>query len=169
MPDNASCRARSYLARPPEQLVVKGYRHWLAGCVTGSVEHWNAAWNLYVTRLGHRDGRMAFAGLNNFVAVLGRCAVCPLRFFPTEANCVCRDECLVLGLVAGIQTGDDDVQRSCTAALTCRRNRDEVMAEAGEFALTLRCLGQLLLPIPADAIADILSRPARQAANPTYH
>lgn len=168
-----SCEARQYLARPPEELVVWGYRHWLAGCVTGSLDCWNAAWSLYVARLGSRNGRMAIAGLSNFVGSLGRCANCPLRFFPSGTDCVCRDECLVLGLLAGIQCGDDDAQQCALAALACPLRRDELMAEAGEFALMLRSFGQTLLPIPAAAIADIIVRasdsPADAADNPTYH
>lgn len=171
-----TCQAQQYLTRPPEQLVVRGYRHWLSGYATGSVGHWNAAWSLYAEHLGSRNGRLAISGLSNFIGTLGRCSTCPLRFFPSETDCVCRDECLVLGLIAGIQCSDDEAQQCALAGLACPLRREEVMAEAGEFALILKSFGQTLLPIPAHAIADIIVKssvlpPETPEANdnPTYH
>ncbi|GIL00173.1 MAG: hypothetical protein BroJett030_00720 [Alphaproteobacteria bacterium] len=166
-----SRRVRSYLSRPPERLVVGGYRHWLTGCATGTLTHWLAARDLYTSLLAADGADMALAALGNFVATLGRCATCPLRFLPSGTDCVCRDEGLVLGLVAGIQCGDEEALHCAAAALACRRRRDEMLVEAGAYALMLKSLGQLLMPIPADAIAGIApgSPAVAPGGRPTYH
>jgi len=158
-----NCQGHSYLARQPERLVVQGYRHMLAGCVSRDGEHWRLVRELYFGRLGEDDGRLALAALGEFVAALGRCATCPLRFFPAATDCICRDECLVLGLVSGIQNGDEDGPRQAAKVLSCRRRQGDLLNQAGGFAMTLKLFGQTLLPVPGHVVADIATRAARVA------
>jgi len=59
-----------YFTRPPEHLVLEGYRHWSAGYETGSIEPWEMAWNIYQTTLGESDGRALLAELSGYMRVL---------------------------------------------------------------------------------------------------
>ncbi len=154
-----------YFARPPEKLVLEGYRHWTAGYETGSVVPWEMAWNLYAGILGEAEGRRALAELSHFIRTLGRCANCPLRAFPFGAHQVCRDECLTLGLIAANQHRDADTVDLCLGALACPLGVTEIADAASGFAEALSGLRQRLLPIPHSAIEDILTRPTRK----TFH
>jgi hypothetical protein len=154
--DSRTKGVEGYFERLPERLVLEGYRHWLAGFETGSVTPWEMAWTLYANTLGPADGRRALSELEFFVRTLRHCPACPLRAFPFGARYVCSAECLVLGLVAGIQHGDEPATKACLDALGCPAHCSEIAAAAGSFALTLKTLDRRLLPIPMTAIQDIL-------------
>ena len=106
-----------YFERPPERLVLEGYRRWLAGYDSGSVTPWEMTQALYEELLGAAEGRHVLAELSHFVRTLRQCAACPLRSFPFGAHHVCRDECVALGLIAALQ--HDDHGRGAESA--CRR------------------------------------------------
>lgn len=158
-----SCRDGDigYFDRAPEKLVLEGYRRWVAGFQTGSVAPWEYAWALYCETLGAEEGRRAMAELGHFVRTLTTCAACPLRSFPFGSQHVCRDECLMLGLIAGMQHEDRDAIGLCVGALSCPARRSVVSSAAEGFASTLREMEQVLLPIPKFAIQDVLSRSSR--------
>ncbi|WP_421855389.1 hypothetical protein [Oricola sp.] len=150
----------AYFAQPAERLVLEGYRHWAAGKATGDVRAQEAAVDLYLDILGHRGSKTAIYALSAFIGALGRCAACPLRTFEAGSPHICRDEVMVMGLVAGIQNHDDQAVETCLSALTCRSRCEEVALAAGSFALVLRGLGKVLQPIPAPVISEILHRSA---------
>lgn len=108
-----------YFDRPPEKLVLDGYRHWTRGTVLRSTEPWTEAQLLYRGLLGDEDGERAIIALARFVRALGQCASCPLRAFRSGSRFVCSDETLVMGLIAGIQNGDEPVVHFCLDRL-CR-------------------------------------------------
>lgn len=146
-----------YFSRPPEHLVLEGYRHWSAGYDTGSIQPWEMAWDIYENTLGTLDGRAALAELSGYIRVLRRCASCPLRAFPFHSHHFCIEECLTLGLIAGLQH-DDETAELCLRHITCSLRCDEVRDAAASFAETLREFDQVLLPIPGHVIADVTSR-----------
>lgn len=148
----------AYFDRPPERLVLEGYRHWTRGTVLRSTEPWTQAQLLYRALLGNKDGETAIVALAHFVTTLGRCAICPLRVFNAGSCNICRDETLVMGLIAGIQNGDDPAIDLCLRKLCRRPLCDNAAMAAGTFALTLKFLGQTMLPIPAHVVARILDR-----------
>lgn len=154
-----------YFARPPELLVLEGYRRWLAGFESGSVAPWEMTFALYTQMLGAAEGRRALSDLSHFIRTLRQCAACPLRSFPFGAHHVCRDECLTLGLIAALQHGDSGAASACLGAMSCAARRAEIAEAASNFADTLRDLEQVLLPIPQDAIEDVLSRATRSTVH----
>jgi hypothetical protein len=156
---------RPYFNRPAEKLVIEGYRHWHAVEAFGRAEHWQAAVRLYCGLLGRQPGARALADLAQFVETLERCAACPLRALPFGDGHLNREEALVIGLVAGIQHGDEAATRACLDGLTCASRCDEVEAAAGRFAVTLKASRHLLVPVPRATIEDILYR----AMRPTRH
>lgn len=164
-----TCPAADYLNRKPEQLVVRGYRDWLQGCAGDDRWAWNTVGNLYAAELGEAEGRIALEGLAQFVMALGRCATCPLRFFPSETFHLCRDECLVLSLVAALQHGDEDAQRMSAEGLVCRSRCPELVAAAGDYAMRLKMFDCTLLPIPPLVVADFLDRRPASEADSNRH
>jgi hypothetical protein len=157
----SGCEPGCYFARAPEKLVLEGYRRWMAGYDTGSVTPWELTHSLYTELLGPGHGRRALGELSHFVRTLRRCATCPLRSFPFGAHHICRDECLTLGLIAGLQHGDADAARACLHAMTCPARHAETSEAAQIFADTLAELEHTLLPIPQKVIEDVLTRAAR--------
>ena len=146
----------AYLSRPAEMLVLKGYRHWTMGIVTQEVSYWNDAWNLFATILGSKKASHAMDAMINFVKTLGLCASCPLKTYTPDCAGLCRDECLVLGLISGIQYSDQEAVELCLRALTCQSRCDEVSLAAGMFALALKSSGLMLCPIPATVLNEVI-------------
>lgn len=159
-----------YFERTPEKLVLEGYRRWMAGFDTGSVAPWETTWQLYSGLLGAADGRRVVGELSYFVRTLRQCAACPLRSFPFGAHHICRDECLTLGLIAGMQHDNRPAAELCLSAMSCPARCDEVGGAALSFAQALAGLDQHLLPIPHTAIEDILNRgPQSNFGRATLH
>ena len=161
-----TCPSQDYLARPCEYLVLEGYRHWSSGIITGNHLHWQNAWNLYAVKLGTEEGRLALNALTKFAKTLGLCATCPLKTSPIGCNHLCRDEVLILGLLSGLQHGEDTTVTLCLDGLTCPSRCEEVLIAAEALATTFRSLGKLLLPVPARTIKAILTE---NLSSPTLH
>lgn len=152
-----------YFQRSPEKLVLEGYRQLMAGFETGSIAPWELTWALYEEILGSRQGAQAMGELSIFVRSLRKCASCPLRAFPFGAQVVSREECLTLGLVAGLQHGDGETAALCASAVSCPLRSGELAAAARPLAETLSRCELTLLPIPRRAIEDIMNRATRAA------
>ncbi|MEP0519295.1 MAG: hypothetical protein ABJO09_08915 [Hyphomicrobiales bacterium] len=167
MGDHSGCnceQAERYFNRPPERLVLDGYRHWTFGFMAGDMDSWQAAWGLYSKMLGTRNGRAALDALSNFVKTLGTCAACPLRMFKQGSPHICRDETLVLGLISAIQHGDEVTTEFCLKHLSCATRCEEVSVAAANFALTLKALDNLLVPIPLQVISNAITLSAQGRA-----
>lgn len=147
----------SYFDRVPEKLVLEGYRRWTAGFDTGSIVPWEMTWGLYSDLLGFNEAKRAVSELSNFIRVLRHCGSCPLRAFPFDSHHVCREECLTLGLISGMQNYDALIIDTCLEALACKSRCDIVADAARSFANVLAESGQTLLPIPAHAIDSALN------------
>lgn len=163
MPDSSIGAAghTAYFERPPEKMVLQGFRFWTRGTVLRSMEPWTQAQLLYRALLGNEDGERAIIALARFVSTLGQCAPCPLKVFNSGSRFICRDETLVLGLISGIQNGDEPAVHFCLDKL-CRHDlRDRTAMSAGAFALTLKALDYTMLPIPADVVERIVARSQR--------
>lgn len=154
-----------YFERAPEKLVLEGYRRWIAGFDTGSVAPWELTFTLYTDLLGPSDGRRVLSELSHFVRTLRQCALCPLHSFPFGAHHICRDECMALGLIAGIQHEDEEAAQLCLGAITCKARQELVGEAASCFANSLSELDHQLLPIPPVVIQNILSRAKRNTVH----
>ena len=158
--EHGICPAAAYLRQQPENLVVNGYRNWIAGLAHSDQRYWDAAWATHAKALGAIDGQIAVDAMASLVRQLGACATCPLRFYKPGAGHLCRDECLVLGMVAGAQHGDEDILVQSAKLLTCSDACFEVVEQASAYAAILLSHSQRLTPIPLSAIVDIDMRAA---------
>ena len=149
--------SQKLLERPAEKLVLEGYRHWANGYALRSIEPWEGAKKLFLSTLGVENGRRALSSLSNFISILGTCASCPLKTFPYGTHHLCNDEVLILGLISGIQYDDPTTIFLCLKHLSCETQCDKVAEAAGEFALELKTMNKLLLPIPIEIIRGIIS------------
>ena len=153
--DCGDCPAAAYLRQPPENLVVNGYRNWIAGLAHADQRYWDAAWAAHARALGAIDGQIALDAMASLIRQLGACATCPLRFYKPGAGHLCRDECLVLGMVSGAQHGDEDLLVQSAKLLACSDACIEVIERASAYAGILLGHSHRLAPISLSAIADI--------------
>ena len=167
--DADACPAVRYLRREPENLVVNGYRSWILGLIEKDAAHWEQAWNAHARSLGSDAARIALDGLQELIRTLGACATCPLRFHKPDTGHLCRDECLILGLIAGLQHGDEDAAWQSATGLSCAAKCGQVMAASGTYAFSLKHADRVLLPVPAAAIRDIELQSAQRSASTTLH
>ena len=149
------CPAAAYLRRQPENLVVNGYRNWIAGLAHADSRYWDAALSAHAKALGPTNGQVALDAMASLVRRLGACATCPLRFYKPDAGHLCRDECLVLGMVSGAQHGDENLLVQSAKLLTCSDACVGVIDSASTYAAILLGQSQRLAPIPLSAISDI--------------
>jgi hypothetical protein len=169
--DGEDCPAAAYLRQQPENLVVNGYRNWIAGLAHSDSRYWDAARAAHVRSLGAIDGQIALDAMASLIRQLGACATCPWRFYKPGAGHLCRDECLVLGMVSGAQHGDEDLLVQSARLLTCSDACIEVIDRASAYAAVLLGHSQRLAPIPLSAIAeiDIRSTLAGSGASGSLH
>ena len=149
------CPAAAYLRQQPENLVINGYRNCIAGVAHGDHAYWDVARSAHNGALGPVDGQYALEVMASLIQQLGACATCPLRFYKPGSAHLCRDECLVLGMVAGAQHGDEELLVNSARLLTCSDACVEVVERASAYAAILLGHSHRLTPIPLSAIADI--------------
>ena len=146
-----------YFERQPEKLVLEGYRHWTSGFETGSVIPWEMAWTIYTQELGLKNAKRAITELSHFIRTLHFNAACQLKAFPYGSMHICREECLLMGLISALQNGDDTTRDACLDALATGSRVEQVKQAAQDYAQTMAELDQVLLPIPHYAVAGIIS------------
>ena len=157
-----------YLEREAEALVVGGYRGWLEFAVDPDVRKLEAVWNAFNRSLDRHCARLAMSGLETLIRRLGTCATCPLRFHCQGSSHLCRDECLVLGLVSGLQNGDEETAFLSAGALTSQARALERLRAGSEFAMAMKSGGKHLLPISGQTIRMIAAS-APHSGNKTLH
>tara|TARA_R110002020_G_scaffold5841_8_gene24028 strand:+ start:15330 stop:15863 length:534 start_codon:yes stop_codon:yes gene_type:complete len=161
------CPAAAYLRQQPENLVINGYRNCVAGLAHRDLRYWDAARSAHALALGRIDGQYALDAMASLIGRLGVCATCPLRFCKPGTSHLCRDECLVLGMVAGAQHGDEAAMVHSARLLACSDTCVEVVDRASAYAAVLLGHGHKLTPIPLGAIADIDFRSSTLGASQT--
>ncbi len=158
MRNHNSPRTGCYFTLPAERLVLDGCRYWQAAQALERESGFEAARALFLSILPQRQAAAGLQALDLFVSQLAFCNGCPLKAFPAGAHHVTRDEVLLLGLISGIQNGDEYAVRTCLDHITCAARCEEVAFAAANFAITLRSFGQKLQPVPLVAIEDVLVR-----------
>lgn len=146
-PVSGAC-ARGFLNQPEsaEQLVGLGFRHWLKGCQTADVTHWERAWTLYSSRLGCNRAKVVMGELSSWVRLLSCRARRDLEVAPHDCVRFCRDECLAVSMIAASQHKTCPAMRACAFAMIEDSMIEEVVDQTDQFALTLRASDQLLSP-----------------------
>lgn len=130
----------------PERLVGLGFRYWMLGRKTGSIEHWERAWALYTGVFGLCGARAAVGTLSGWVGTLCKSSQREIDVFPEGCAGFCRDECLAVSMIAACQHNTCPALRACAFALMESSLLDRVSEEAQAFANTLDSLETRLSP-----------------------
>ena len=140
-----------------EFLVLEGYRHWGSGVIQKDCKYWKLASKLFVERLGEKPGTLALKALTEFATIPGHSAREPLKTCEMGCPRICRDEILILGILAGLQHGDETAITLCLDGLIHQGDHDQVLTAADALACVLRSVDNVLFPIPAASIKAILT------------
>lgn len=136
----------------------------MAGYDTGDIACWETVWNEHASALGAKAAKPVVAELSAMVRLL-RCEGCPMaRFYPPPCRFLCRDECLVLGLVSACQekawaAADAAARKLCggnsaTALIDGGRSYADALSEAD---LRLAAYGSAMLAAAEEAAAARLN------------
>lgn len=156
-------RSRCLLENLPERLVLEGYRHWIAGYETGSIDPWELGWTLFARELGPRNGRDVFSAVSSWARECYSHARRPPQIYPFNCRRVCRHECLAMASIAAFQHDDERVAEFCLDALVLRDGIPNTRRAASDLADTLTAHGHGMMPVPFPIIADIaLEAPSDQ-------
>ena len=132
---------------PAENLFFSQYRHWMAGHSSKEVGYWDCAWKVLLGSMTGEDAKVIFAEFNYFTRVLCSEIKRPVRFRPDVCRCLCRDEYLVLKLVAASQSGDRISETSAVAELLGADASLPLLAASRSLAHALSRRGYVLTPI----------------------
>lgn len=147
-----------FLTRPPEKLVIVGFRNLMAACELGDVACWEAVWQHYIAELGPRGARQMLGELQYWARAVRRHAGRPLTFYPPCCRFLCHDECMALSLVAAAQAGDEPTGGLAARHLTGRTD-PAVLAELWEatlpFAEALGNAGKDMYPVTLEVVESI--------------
>ncbi|NJM31351.1 MAG: hypothetical protein HC855_15840 [Rhizobiales bacterium] len=156
------CNEGCYLDRAPERLVLQGYRQWMGGYDTACVACWERASDLYVNELGARAAGPIVLALGQWVRMLRHLARRHLNAFPGATHRLCRDECLVMALIAACQHSDEGSYSRVIKEIVHDQSDRRLLSTAKLFADALNECGLRMLPIPLNVIEDILTQPERE-------
>ena len=148
-----------FLARPPERLVIMGFRNLMAACELGDIACWEAVWQHYIAELGPRGARQMLGELQYWARAVRRHAGRPLTFYPHCCRFLCHDECMALSLVAAAQAGDEatgGARRAPSHGPADPAALAEVWEATLPFAQALGRAGQDMYPVTADVVESIV-------------
>jgi len=145
----------------PERLTALGFRCWLAGHQTGTIDYWEQAWNSYATALGPVAARTAIRDLSCWVRSVNDNARRDIQICHGVCDRFGHDECLAVSVIAAAQHDCPGV-KACAFALLGAQPLDDVILSASRFAAVLRD-NQLLLK-PGPIVEPLASAPATAGA-----
>ncbi len=151
-------RQNDLMDRTAERLVVRGFRSWLAGYLTGDIQCWETAWIEFSSTLGPKHARASLTELQFWVKTLRDVTTRDLKCFPFCCPYVCRDECMALSLVSAYQRQDYKTARAAAHYLSGLNRSPELTAlteAGGSFAAALSDIGQILVPVDLDLVERI--------------
>lgn len=130
--------------RIPERLVGFGFRCWHAGFVSGDISTWEEAWNVYRNAVGDDAAKPLVLRLSQFVRAVRATANREIGIYPMKCRGFCRDECLVISIIAASQHDERNALCTCAAALAGSYDIGDTIARAQDFAFELKAANQVL-------------------------
>jgi hypothetical protein len=130
----------------PERLVGVAFRHSLAAERTGESHFKELLWQEIANQIGSDRASPIASDVTCFARAIDKSACRPLEILPPGCPGFCRDECLVISMVAASQHGSCPALRSCAYALLHSVMLDEPIRTAEVLGHHLRCVGHILSP-----------------------
>ncbi len=129
---------------PPEQLIVRSFRRWLAGWARQEPREWSLVWNEFSREFGAKDGRAALSSLVRVINGLHLNACRTLEYHQPCCPCVGADEACLVKIVAACQHEDWRLAYAAGASLVGTTASPELVACATSLAQSMRRHGMTL-------------------------
>jgi len=152
-----------YLDRRAERLVVEGFRRFMSEGGTGSIAGWERVADFFAQELGTSEASRLLPKFFRWLHTLNDFMERPATSSPFECPMLCRDECMVVAMIAASQWKDRDSLTAATNQMVAPEGFGAATEAAEAFAEALIGTGHHLMPVPAAVLRDIAERPARQA------
>ncbi len=136
------------------QMVGRSFRCGMLAQRENPAISWSYAWQEIagVTGAGHAD--RIFVALGAFVNSVESAAARRIEVLPKGCPGLCRDECLVVSIIAASQLGACPALKACVFALIDSGNVEPCIQSAGLFSAALSDAGQTL---PPDVVCNALA------------
>lgn len=137
---------KAQAGRMPERLVGIGFRCWFAGLNSGDITAWEDAWNAFADTLGVQSAKGLLIDLSHFVRAIKTTADREIEIYPTGCLGFCRDECLVISMIAACQHGARPALQASATALIGSSDIGDALSGAHVFATGMKAANQVLNP-----------------------
>ena len=141
-----------------EHVLLDSFRTLSAARISGNDQYVFVARDLLAEFAGAEVGVKLYHHVVNYMKSLEACTSNPLRVYAKSCAYICRDEALLLSLIAGLQNNNKTTSVLCIDSLCCQLCKNRVREEAETLADYLISINKPLIPVPANVIRDILTR-----------
>ncbi|MEM7069762.1 MAG: hypothetical protein AAF478_12855 [Pseudomonadota bacterium] len=141
-----------------EQVMLDAMRLWARAAMSGEQHYLMELKSHLATFAGANRAEVLMSRLSDYLRSLDSCRPTPLRMYPKGAREICRDEALILSLVAGVQNGNESTIAICLDCLTCPSCSPRILQAAEILATYLSLSQKKLLPVDVSVMRDILTR-----------
>lgn len=141
-----------------EQVLLDGFRVWARALMTNDKRYFDETTALMSSFVGREFGTELSKHLDTYLVSLDSCRPSPLKMHARGCKYICRDEALMLALVAGVQNENETTIALCLDCLCCSRCSVRILEAAENLATYLKLIQKCLLPVPDHVMRDILTR-----------
>jgi len=132
---------------PAERLFFALYRLWMAGYSSRDADYWECAFDVLLRFVGQESAKSLQAEFHLFTRALTEQTHKEIIWRFSACRCLCRDEFLVLRLIAAAQQSDQDVENLAATALLGCGEVDTLLKASRSLAAALRSSNLVLAPI----------------------
>lgn len=144
--------ARSMIAAvhadaPAERLLFAQFRLWMAGFSTGDADYWNCALGVLLRVAKPQTAMNLHGEFHRFTRLLNEGRQKEIQWRFSACRCLCRDEFLVLKLIAASQRKDEDTERLAAMELLAGFEAEAIINASRLLAKALAFANFILAPV----------------------
>jgi hypothetical protein len=132
---------------PAERLFFAQYRLWMAGYCAGDPLYWECAFDVLLRFVARDSARILHGQFHLFTRTLNEQARKEIHWCSSICRCLCRDEFLVLRLVAASQRKDQDAEYRAATDLLGSEDIGALLMASRSLAQALQFRSFVLAPI----------------------
>ncbi|QBR71796.1 hypothetical protein CU048_11515 [Beijerinckiaceae bacterium] len=138
---------------PAERLFFAQYRLWMAGYCARDELYWDCAFDVLLRFVARESARVLHAQFHLFTRTLNEQARKEIVWRSSVCRCLCRDEYLVLRLVAASQRQDEETEYRAAMDLLGSEDIRPVLMASRSLAKALQYRSFVLAPVEHVSVA----------------
>lgn len=144
---------------PAERLFFAQYRLWMAGYCARDSLYWECAFDVLLRFVARESARVLHGQFQLFTRTLNEQARKEIIWRSSICRCLCRDEFLVLRLVAASQRNDQATEYHAATDLLGSEDIGAVLMASRSLAQALQFRSFILAPVDHDSTATKMQQP----------